>query len=44
MPESPFYQQVMQQGIEQGVRVNAIENTLAVLNARFPNGEIKTRP
>ncbi len=48
MQESPFYELVMQrgiergieQGIERGVRENAIENTLAVLTARFPHANV----
>lgn len=41
---SPFYQRMrqrhLQEGIEQGARENAIENTLAVLNARFPHHDV----
>ena len=40
MRESPFYEVVIQrgieQGIEQGVRETTIRNILAVLEARFP--------
>ena len=50
MQESPFYEQVIQrgiergfeQGIEQGARQTSIENTLAVLKARFPNTDVNT--
>jgi hypothetical protein len=48
MQESPFYERVMQrgveqgieQGIEQGARETTIENTLAVLTARFPHADV----
>ena len=40
MQESPFYERVMQRGIEQGARQMSIENTLAVLKARFPNSDV----
>ena len=30
-------EQGIEQGIEQGARRNSIENTIAILNARFPN-------
>lgn len=44
MQESPFYEQVIQRGIErgieQGARQTSIENTLAVLKARFPNFDV----
>ena len=44
MQESPFYERVMQRGIEQGIergaRQTSIENTLAVLTARFPNTDV----
>ena len=36
MQESPFYEVVMQRGIEQGARETSIRNILAVLTARFP--------
>lgn len=51
MQESPFYERVMQRGIaqgieqgreqgrEQGARQTNIENTIAILNARFPNDD-----
>ena len=29
-------------GMQQGVRQNAIENTIAVLTARFPNADVNT--
>ena len=41
MQESPFYERVMQRGIEQGARETTIENTLSVLTARFPDADIK---
>ena len=48
MQESPFYEHVIQQGKEQGIiegkeqgaRQTSIENTLAVLKARFPNTDV----
>ncbi|MDD9974575.1 MAG: hypothetical protein OXU27_11245 [Candidatus Poribacteria bacterium] len=51
MQESPFYERVMQRGIaqgieqgreqgrEQGARQTNIENTIAILSARFPNDD-----
>ena len=44
MQESPFYELVMQRGIERGIergaRENAIESTLAILTARFPHADV----
>ena len=44
MQESPFYEHVMQrgreQGIEQGARQMSIDNTLATLEARFPEADV----
>lgn len=40
MQESPFYERVIQRGIEQGARQMSIENTLAVLKARFSNTDV----
>ncbi len=48
MQESPFYEHVIQrgieqgyeQGIEQGARQTSIENTLAVIKARFPHADV----
>ena len=44
MQESPFYEHVIQrgiaQGIEQGARQMSIENTLAILEARFPGADV----
>ena len=42
MQESPFYERVMQRGITQGARQTNIENTIAILNARFPNDDVNT--
>ena len=46
MQESPFYEHVMQrgieQGIEQGARQMSIESTLATLNGRFPSANVNT--
>ena len=40
MQESPFYDHVIQRGIEQGARqATNIDNTLATLEARFPEAE-----
>ncbi len=44
MQPSPFYEHLrqrhLQEGIEQGARESTIENTLAVLNARFPHHDV----
>ena len=40
MQESPFYEHVMQRGIERGARQTNIENTIATLSARFPNADV----
>ena len=44
MQESPFYERVIQRGIEQGIergaRQTTIENTLAILTARFPHADV----
>ncbi len=44
MQESPFYEHVMQRGIEQGIQQGArqmsIDNTLAILEAHFPEADI----
>ncbi len=40
MQESPFYEHVIQRGIEQGARQTSIENTLAVIKARFPHADV----
>ncbi len=54
MQESPFYELIMQRGIERGIeqgmergmergaRETTLENTLTVLRARFPNANINT--
>lgn len=50
MQESPFYQLVVQhgiergieRGIEQGARENAIDSILAVLTERFPQNDTDT--
>ena len=39
MQESPFYQLVIQRGIEQGAREILIKNILSVLIARFPHSD-----
>ena len=40
MQESPFYEHVMQRGIEQGARQMSIDNTLTILEAHFPEADI----
>ena len=44
MQESPFYERVIQrgieQGIEQGARQTSIENTVAILETRFPGADV----
>jgi len=44
MQESPVYERIiqrgMEQGIEQGARQTTIENTLATLEARFPDVDV----
>ena len=44
MQESPFYELIIQrgieQGIEQGARQMSIDNTLAILKARFPEVDV----
>ena len=40
MQESPFYEHVIAQGVEQGARQMSIENTVAVLEARFPGADV----
>ena len=40
MQESPFYELVIQRGIEQGARQMSIESTLATLSQRFPNADV----
>ena len=42
MQESPFYELVIQRGIEQGARQMSIESTLATLTQRFPNADVNT--
>ena len=53
MQESPFYERIIQRGIErgieqgiergieQGARATTVENTLAILTARFSNADVK---
>ncbi len=40
MQESPVYERIIQRGIEQGARQTTIENTLATLEARFPDVDV----
>ena len=42
MQESPFYEHVRQQWIEQGARQTSIESTLLILSERFPNADVPT--
>lgn len=39
MQESPFYQLVIQRGIEQGAREVSIKNILSALSTRFPHSD-----
>ena len=41
MQESPFYQLVIQRGIEQGAREASIKNIFSVLTARFPHSNMQ---
>ena len=41
MQESPFYQLVIQRGIEQGAREVSIKNIISALTARFPHDDIQ---
>ena len=40
MQESPFYERVIQRGIEQGARQTSIENIVATLETRFPGADV----
>ena len=40
MQESPFYEHVIQRGIEQGVRQTSIENIVLTLETRFPGADV----
>lgn len=40
MQESPFYELVIQRGVEQGARQICIEIALATLKERFPNEDV----
>ncbi len=40
MQPSPFYERLRQRYLQEGMRKYAIENTLAVLNARFPHHDV----
>ena len=40
MQESPYYDLIIQRGIEQGVRETSIRNIIAVLTTRFPDAAI----
>ena len=42
MQESPYYELILQRGIEQGARETAIKNISAVLTTRFPDSDIHT--
>ena len=41
MRESPFYEIIMQRGIEQGSREMSIKNILSVLTKRFPQQDMR---
>ena len=42
MQASPFYQELQQRFLQQGVEQGTRDNILAVLTARFPNGDVET--
>ena len=41
MQESPFYEVIMQRGIEQGSLENCIRNILSILSKRFPVEDVQ---
>lgn len=40
MQESPFYDLIIQRGVERGARENSIKNILTVLTKRFPDSDV----
>ena len=42
MQESPYYEIVIQRGVQQGARENSINNILSVLTERFPNSDVQS--
>ena len=42
MQASPFYQELQQRFLQQGVEQGTRDNILAVLTARFPHGNVET--
>ncbi len=41
MQESPFYELIIQRGVQQGARENSIKNILSVLTERFPQSDVQ---
>ena len=41
MQESPFYEHIIQRGIEQGSRETSVKNILSVLTERFPQSDVQ---
>ncbi len=41
MQESPFYELIIQRGVERGARENSIKNILSVLTERFPQSDVQ---
>ena len=41
MQESPFYEHIIQRGIEQGSREMSVKNILSVLTERFPQSDVQ---
>ena len=41
MQESPFYEHIIQRGIEQGSREMSTKNILSVLTERFPQSDVQ---
>ncbi len=41
MQESPYYEIVIQRGVERGARENSINNILSVLTERFPQSDVQ---
>ena len=41
MQESPFYELIIQRGVQKGARENSINNILSVLTERFPQSDVQ---
>ncbi len=41
MQESPFYELIIQRGVERGARETSINNILSVLTERFPLSDVQ---